>query len=244
VRRISVITIRKAEDRGGADYGWLQANHTFSFARYYNPEHMNFRCLRVMNEDHISPGKGFDTHPHDNMEIITYVLEGALEHKDSMGTGSVIKAGDLQRMSAGSGVTHSEFNHSLDTPVHLYQIWITPSKRDVPPSYDQKSISPEETQDTFLLVAGPHASDLAMQINQDAYIYLASVTAGTKIHVPLERMRFGWLQVLRGTTQLESESLPSETNTLSAGDGAAIEAEGALSVSAVSECSLLLFDLP
>jgi len=169
-----MIQIRKSTERGHANYGWLNTYYTFSFADYNDPKHVHFRALRVMNEDTIAPGRGFGTHPHDNMEIVTYVLEGALEHRDSMGNGEVLKAGEFQRMSAGSGITHSEFNPSSTEPVHLYQIWLFPKTRNVAPSYEQKRFDEAKRLNTLQLVASPDGADGSLTINQDARIYLAS----------------------------------------------------------------------
>src|SRR5437870_2030178 len=190
-----MLEIRKATDRGTADLGWLYSRHTFSFADYYDPDHMGFGPLRVINEDRVSPGQGFGTHGHQDMEIITYVLEGALEHKDSLGTGSIIKAGELQRMSAGTGIRHSEFNPSDSQLVHLYQIWLQPDQRGGKPTYEQRLFGEDEKQGRFRLVASPNGAESSLTIRQDARLYLASLMAGKDTGLPIESGRAAWLQV-------------------------------------------------
>ena len=231
-----MITIRKSDERGGADWGWLQTKHTFSFADYYDPKHMHFRALRVINEDHVAPGKGFGTHPHDNMEIITYVLEGALEHKDSLGTGSVIRPGEVQRMSAGTGIAHSEFNPSRTDPVHLLQIWLLPAKRGLAPSYEQKAFPDSALRNRLGLVAAPGAPDGALDIHQDVRLYAARLDAGARVAHSLAEGRHAWIQVARGVVTLNGEPLE-------AGDGAAVSRETRLGLSANTASELLLFDL-
>jgi redox-sensitive bicupin YhaK (pirin superfamily) len=231
-----MIQVRKARDRGHAHHGWLDTFHTFSFANYQDHNHMRFRSLRVMNEDIVAPGQGFGTHPHQDMEIVTYVLEGALEHKDSMGNGEVLRPGEFQRMSAGTGITHSEFNPSDTEPVHLYQIWLFPERKGIAPSYEQKRFPAEGRQNQLQLVASRNAESGSLLIHQDARIYLSSVDAGQAITHPLPAGRYAWLQVLRGTASLNG--LPLETS-----DGAAISDETQLTIHATSDAELMLFDL-
>jgi redox-sensitive bicupin YhaK (pirin superfamily) len=232
-----MITIRRAEDRGHANHGWLNTYHTFSFASYRDANHVHFRALRVMNEDWVAPGQGFGTHPHDNMEIVTYVLEGALEHRDSMGNGEVLRPGEFQRMSAGTGITHSEFNPSREEPVHLYQIWLFPNKRGIEPSYEQKSFDAAERRNRLRLVASSDAADGSLTINQDARIFLATIDDGAQVHHDLVESRHAWLQVLRGTVLLNEKALK-------AGDGAALSDERRLTIQACNaEAEVMLFDL-
>jgi redox-sensitive bicupin YhaK (pirin superfamily) len=239
-RRIAMMQIRRADDRGAANWGWLDTRHTFSFANYYDPSFMGFRSLRVINEDRVRPGAGFGTHPHRDMEIVTYVLGGALEHADSMGTGSVIRPGEIQRMSAGTGVTHSEWNHSDDEPVHFLQIWLLPAERGLAPSYQQKRFADSERQGTLRLVASPDGADDSLTIHQDARIYATLLAPGERVAHDLAADRYGWIQVARGAVDVAGE-------TLRAGDGAALtggdslELEGAPSEGDVAE--VLLFDL-
>ena len=231
-----MIQLRKAQDRGHANHGWLDSWHTFSFADYHDPKHMGFSVLRVINEDRVSPGEGFPTHPHRDMEIITYVLEGALEHQDSLGTGSVIRPGEVQRMSAGTGIRHSEFNHSKSEPVHFLQIWILPDRQGVKPGYEQKRIEPAELNGQLRLVAAPDGRDGSVAIHQDASIYVAQLNGDEVTHA-LAPGRRAWLQVARGTVQLNG-------TTLHAGDGAGIENETRLTLAANGTAEALLFDLP
>jgi len=231
-----MITVRKASDRGHADHGWLNAWHTFSFASYQDPKHVHFRSLRVMNEDRVQPGKGFGTHPHDNMEIVTYVLEGALEHRDSMGNGEVLRAGEFQRMSAGSGITHSEFNPSETEPVHLYQIWLFPKEKNIEPSYEQKLYPDDEMQDQLRLVASPDARDGALKIATDARVYLSRPRSGATVSLQLEGGRHAWLQVLRGAVTLND-------TPLSTSDGAAVSDETKLEITATEDAEIMLFEL-
>jgi redox-sensitive bicupin YhaK (pirin superfamily) len=231
-----MITIRHAEDRGHANHGWLDTYHTFSFASYHDPNHTRFRALRVMNEDWVAPGQGFGTHPHDNMEIVTYVLEGALEHRDSMGNGEVLRPGEFQRMSAGTGITHSEFNPSADEPVHLYQIWLFPETRNIEPSYEQKSFPASERHNRLRLVASRDAADGSLQIHQDARIYLATIENAAQLNYELADSRHAWLQVLRGNVAMNSHNLK-------AGDGAAVSDERRLAIQATSDAEVMLFDL-
>jgi quercetin 2,3-dioxygenase len=231
-----VIRIRRASERGHFDHGWLETYHTFSFSSYRDREHMGFRSLRVMNEDRVAPGQGFGTHPHHDMEIVTYVLEGALEHKDSMGNGEVLHPGEFQRMSAGTGITHSEFNPSPSEPVHLYQIWLFPEKTGISPSYEQKRFPEEERQNKLRLVASRDAAEGSLMIHQDAKIFLATLDAKKELTHPLEEERHAWLQVLRGKVSLNGEKLD-------ASDGAAISDEPLLSLKAETGAEIMLFDL-
>jgi quercetin 2,3-dioxygenase len=231
-----MIQIRKAAERGRFDHGWLDTCHTFSFGDYYDPNYMGFRSLRVVNDDRVQPGQGFGMHGHRDMEIVTYIVEGALEHKDSMGNGSVIKAGELQRMTAGTGVQHSEFNPSDNQPVHLYQIWLLPARKGLPPSYEELAVAEDDKRDQFRLVASPDGANGSLTIQQDARLYLASLSSGQTITHNLETGRAGWLQAIRGTVNVFGHDL-------SAGDGAAISDEKAIAVAAVSAAEVLLFDL-
>jgi quercetin 2,3-dioxygenase len=231
-----MITIRKADERGHANHGWLDTYHTFSFSSYRDPRHMNFRALRVMNEDFVAPGQGFGTHPHSDMEIVTYVLEGALEHRDSMGNGEVLRPGEFQRMSAGTGITHSEFNPSPDEPVHLYQIWLLPEKRGIEPSYEQKTFDAAERHNRLRLVVSPNAADGSLLIHQDARIFLANLDEQTTVTHELADSRHAWLQVLRGQVSVGGQ-------LLSAGDGAAFSDERYLEIVGDTSAEVMLFDL-
>jgi len=231
-----MIQLRKAQDRGHANHGWLDSWHTFSFADYHDPRHMGFSALRVINEDRVSPGEGFPTHPHRDMEIITYVLEGALEHKDSLGTGSVILPGEIQRMSAGTGIRHSEFNHSQSEPVHFLQIWILPSSQGVKPGYEQKRIDIAELNNNLRLVASPDGRDGSVTIQQDTRLYTARLNNEEVTHA-LAPGRHAWIQVARGAVRING-------TMLQAGDGAGIENEPSLQLAADGSAEVLLFDLP
>ncbi|HEX9778393.1 MAG TPA: pirin family protein [Geopsychrobacteraceae bacterium] len=231
-----MLTIRKAVERGHADHGWLNAYHTFSFANYYDPKHMGFRDLRVINEDRVQAGEGFPTHPHRDMEIITYVLEGALEHKDSMGNGSVIVPGEVQRVSAGTGITHSEFNHSRSELVHLLQIWILPDKEGVKPGYEQRFYPDEEKRGKWRLIASADGRDNSVTIHQDVYLYAALLDSGEKIVHEIAQNRHAWLQVARGQVVVNGQRM-------SQGDGLAVSREERLTVSADIPAEALLFDL-
>jgi quercetin 2,3-dioxygenase len=232
-----MITLRPADQRGQADYGWLHTRYTFSFADYYDPEHVQFRSLRVINEDHVEPGHGFGTHPHRDMEIITYVLEGGLAHKDSMGTGSTIRPGEVQRMSAGTGVLHSEFNHSPSEEVHLLQIWILPERKGIEPSYEQKDFPRGSKLNRLRLVASPEGEEGSVTIHQDARLYASVLEQGKSVRHELNKGRYAWLQVARGEVSLNG-------TTLKAGDGAAVEREAALAITGRAPSSeFLLFDL-
>jgi quercetin 2,3-dioxygenase len=231
-----MLQIRRASERGHFDHGWLDTYHTFSFADYYDPAHMGFASLRVINEDRVAPGQGFGMHGHRDMEIVTLVLEGALEHRDSLGNGSVLKPGELQRMSAGTGIRHSEFNPSADEPVHLYQIWLLPGAKGLTPSWEQKTFSADARRGHFQLVASPDGRDGSLTIHQDAALYLADLPEGTVVTQPLQAGRSAWLQVLRGATTLNGQSL-------SAGDGVGVTAETTLDVRAAFDAQVLVFDL-
>jgi len=231
-----MIQVRKAHDRGHADHGWLNTYHTFSFSSYYDPEHMQFRNLRVMNEDWVHAGKGFGTHPHRDMEIVTYVLEGALEHRDSMGNGEVLRPGEFQRMSAGTGITHSEFNPSADEPVHLYQIWLMPEKKGIAPSYEQKRFPDETLKNQLRLVASQGATEGALLIQTDASVYLSKLDSGRQVVHPVAKGRHAWLQVLRGSVTLNGQPLATS-------DGAAVSEETSLTVQASTDAEIMLFDL-
>jgi redox-sensitive bicupin YhaK (pirin superfamily) len=234
----AMITIRRAADRGHFNHGWLDTFHTFSFADYYDAAHMGFRVLRVINEDRVAPAQGFGTHPHDNMEILTYVLQGALQHKDSMGNGSVIRPGELQRMSAGTGVTHSEFNASEDEPVHLYQIWILPEREGFPPSYEQKEFPADGTDGPVRLVASRDGRDGSLTIHQDASVYLVHLEPGKKLALPFEQGRHAWVQIARGALTLNGRELKTS-------DGAALSGETAIEVATGDQVAeAILFDLP
>ena len=231
-----MLTIRKRDERGHADHGWLDTYHTFSFADYYDPDQMGFRTLRVINEDRVAPGTGFGTHGHKDMEIVTYVLEGALEHKDSMGNGEVLRPGEFQRMSAGTGIRHSEFNPSATEPVHLYQIWLLPRTNGIKPSYEQKFFPEVEKQGKFRLVASPNGAEGSLSIHQDAKVYLSTLDAGQEVKHDLEAGRHAWLQVLRGRVTVNGQ-------TAEAGDGVAVSDEVRLHVAGAAPAEVMLFDL-
>ncbi len=231
-----MITIRKSEERGHFDLGWLDTYHTFSFDQYYDPAHMHFRSLRVINEDRVAPGQGFPTHSHRDMEIITYILSGALEHRDSMGSGSVIRPGDVQRMTAGTGVSHSEFNPSDSEAVHLLQIWILPKADGLPPSYEEKAFAEEERRGTLRLIASDDGREGSVTINQDARVYATLLDAGQIVTHSLPPNRHAWIQLPRGTVRLNGIELKQ-------GDGAALSKESELSINAHDRAELLLFDL-
>lgn len=229
-----MITIRQAEERGHANYGWLDTYHTFSFAQYYDPQQINFRSLRVINEDKVIGGKGFHTHGHQDMEILTYVLAGELEHQDSLGTGSVIRHGEIQRMSAGTGIKHSEFNHSATNLLHLLQIWIIPDQKNLEPSYEQKAI--EFSPHTLQLIASPTGAGNAVKVHQDVNLYAGILPPGQSLTHSLAPRRYGWLQVARGQITLNCVHLQ-------AGDGAAISEETSLAIQSLEDSEILLFDL-
>lgn len=228
----TTIQLRPADERGRTQLSWLDSRHSFSFNEYYDPENMGFRELRVINEDWVAPGKGFGTHPHRDMEILTYVLEGALEHRDSMGSSSVIRPGEVQHMSAGTGVTHSEFNHSPDAPVHLLQIWILPNRKGLKPSYEQKTVG--DLRGGFHLIAG--GDNGAVKIHQDVQLYAARLAPGEQATHKLAPERHAWVQVARGTIKLNGKEMK-------AGDGAAVTGEDAITCKAEEASEVLLFDL-
>jgi quercetin 2,3-dioxygenase len=231
-----MIQIRAGNERGGGDHGWLKSRHSFSFSDYWDPKWMGFRSLRVINEDWVAPNTGFPTHPHRDMEIITYVLEGKLEHKDSLGTGSVILPGDGQRMTAGSGIRHSEFNPSTTDAVHLLQIWILPEKDALRPSYEQKSFPEAEKRGKLRLIASRDAGDGSVKINQDAKLYVSLLKPGEEVAHEFGAGRHGWLQVARGAVEVNGK-------TLAQGDGAAISDEKKVSIKGADDAEVLLFDL-
>ena len=237
-----MIQIRKAEERGHFDHGWLDTFHTFSFAEYHDPAFMGFRSLRVINEDRVAPGAGFPTHSHRDMEIITYVLEGTLEHKDSLGNGAVIRPGDVQRMSAGTGVTHSEYNSSKKDPVHLLQIWILPEKKNLIPGYEQKNISADQKSGKVVLLASPDGAEGSVTVNQDVRLYASvlnkdrSQILGNGHDSTLQPGRHAWIQVARGAITLNGKPM-------NASDGAAVSNETSLELSAKKDSEILWFDL-
>ncbi len=232
-----MITIRKSDDRGVGRHGWLTTRHTFSFANYWDPAHMGFRALRVINEDIVAPGKGFGAHQHENMEIISIVMAGGLAHRDSTGGDGVLRPGEVQRMSAGTGVVHSEFNASDTEPVHFFQIWILPERAGITPGYEQKLFPAEERRGRLRLIAAPGGAEGALEIHQDAWVYASILGEGESVEHPLVDGHGAWIQVARGTVTVNGA-------TLAAGDGAAIEGERFLTiVAAEDEAELLLFDV-
>ena len=232
-----MIEIRKANDRGHFDHGWLNTYHSFSFADYYDPKHMGFKGLRVINEDFVEAGKGFGTHPHRDMEIVTYVLKGALQHRDSMGNTSVIRPGEVQRMSAGTGITHSEFNASKDELVHLLQIWLLPGKKGITPSYEQKAFDPKDLKSRLRLVASPDGRDGSVTIHTDAALYAGMFGKGETGELALAKGRNSWVQVARGKVSVNG-------SVLSAGDGAAMTGETHVRIEGIETSEVLVFDLP
>jgi redox-sensitive bicupin YhaK (pirin superfamily) len=233
-----MIAIRRSEERGHADHGWLNTYHTFSFADYYDPAHMGFRALRVINEDRVQPGRGFGTHGHRDMEIVSYVLEGALQHKDSMGTGSVIRPGDVQRMSAGTGVLHSEFNASRDVPVHFLQIWIMPDRPGHAPGYEQKAFTVDEKRGRLRLIASADGRDGSVTLHQDANLLAGVLEPGVRTAHETRTGRHTWIHVARGSIVVDGQ-------TLSAGDGGAIDTPGTTEITGAGtvESEVLVFDL-
>ena len=230
-----MMNIRRANERGHADHGWLNAYHSFSFAGYYDPAHMGFRSLRVINDDTVAPGAGFGTHPHRDMEIITYILSGQLEHKDSMGNGRVIKPGEVQYMAAGTGVQHSEFNPSADEPVHLLQIWIQPDRKGTKPRYEEKSLA-QLKSGVLNLVASQSGRDNSIAINQDADLFLARLNSGESVAHSVRDQRHVWVHVAEGEVKLNGE-------VLSAGDAASVSEPAELKLTASRPSQVLVFDL-
>lgn len=230
------LTIRKAEERGRANFGWLDSKHSFSFGHYYDPEHMGHGPLRVINDDRVAPGGGFPPHPHSDMEIISYVLEGGLEHKDSLGTGSVIRPGDVQRMSAGTGIRHSEFNASKSEPVHFLQIWIIPEEQGLKPGYEQKAFPADEKRGRLRLIGSNDGRDGSVTIHQDVDLYATLLARGEEVSHEIASGRGGWVQVARGSVTLNGE-------TLQEGDGVAVTASGMLRLQGVADAEVLLFDM-
>jgi len=231
-----MITIRRANERGHADHGWLNSYHTFSFASYHDPQHMGFRSLRVMNEDRVAAGQGFGNHAHRDMEIVSYVLNGELEHKDSLGNGEVLRPGEFQRISAGTGITHSEFNPSAAQPTHFYQIWLLPERKGIDPSYEQKQFDPVGRKNQLQLVASRDAAEGSLLIHQDAKIYLADLTTGNDLNYEIPTGRYVWLQVLGGSVTANGQSL-------STSDAVALSDESTLLLHTDSHAELMLFDL-
>jgi len=232
-----MLTLRRAEERGRANFGWLDSRHSFSFGHYYDPAHMGFGPLRVINDDRVAPGGGFPTHPHADMEIISYVLEGGLEHKDSLGTGSVIRPGDVQRLSAGSGVRHSEFNASKTEPVHFLQIWILPEKKGIEPSYEQKSFPAGEKRAKLRLVGSRDGRDGSVTIHRDVDLYATLLDIDETVTHALNSGRIAWVQVAQGTAQLNGEQLYP-------GDGVAVEDARSIELTGTSsDAEILLFDM-
>ena len=231
-----MITIRRSQERGGGDHGWLKTRHSFSFSDYWDEKWMGFRSLRVINEDFVAPNTGFPTHPHRDMEIITYVLSGELEHKDSLGTGSVIRPGDGQRMTAGRGIRHSEFNPSKTETVHMLQIWITPEKQGLEPSYEQKSFPESEKRGKLRLIASNDGANGSVKINQNAKLFVTLLAPGEEAIHTLESKRYAWLQVAKGEVEINGHKLVQ-------GDGAAVSDEKQLTIKGTQDAEVLLFDL-
>ena len=231
-----MLDIIRSEDRGSADHGWLQAKHTFSFAEYHNPGRVHFGKLRVINEDRIAPGQGFGTHPHQDMEIVTYIIDGAIEHKDSMGNGTVIRAGEIQRMTAGTGVLHSEFNHSQSNELHLLQIWIFPEQKDLEPGYEQTLFSREQKLNQLKLVGSRDGRDGSITIHQDVDLYASILQTGQEVTLGDVADRRIFVQLVSGRVDVNGEQL-------TAGDGAQIREEVAINISAHDDSELLLFNM-
>ena len=230
-----MLNMRTSNERGHADHGWLNSFHTFSFASYHDPKHMGFRSLRVINEDWIAPGQGFGMHPHQNMEIITYVVKGAIAHKDSLGTSEVLRPGEIQRMSAGSGIMHSEFNPSDSEPLHLLQIWIMPERKNITPSYEQKPVR-IGAQNELVLIASPTGAHESVSINQDLNLYAAKLEPGARAEHTIQPGRAAWVQLISGTIEVNG-------SVLTAGDAVAIEDETLARIAVTKKAELLLFDL-
>lgn len=231
-----MITIRRSNERGHFDHGWLNTYHTFSFDQYYDPRYMGFRNLRVINEDFVAPGRGFPKHGHRDMEIITYILEGALKHEDSMGNGSVIRPGDVQRMTAGTGVRHSEQNASAQERVHLLQIWILPHTVGLEPGYEQKAFSEDERRGRLRLIASENSREGSVQVHQDVSLFASVLPAGQEVEHTMDQQRYAWLQVARGAVEVNGESAGQ-------GDGAIAVGESSLRIRAQQDAEVLLFDL-
>jgi redox-sensitive bicupin YhaK (pirin superfamily) len=231
-----MITLRDRMTRGRTNTGWLDSRHSFSFGSYHDPKQMGFRSLRVINEDRVIPGAGFPAHGHKDMEILSYVLEGGLRHKDNLGNGSIIAPGEVQRMSAGTGITHSEYNASADQAVHFLQIWVIPSARGIPPGYEQKMLGKGDKRGLLELAAGPEGSGAAVAIHQDARMYVARLDAGAEVSYDLAAGRGAWLQAVRGAVALNGAEMKE-------GDGAAIESETHFGIAGISAAEVLLFDL-
>lgn len=231
-----MLTIRHSHQRGHFDHGWLNTYHTFSFDQYYDPRYMGFRSLRVINEDFVAAGRGFPQHGHRDMEIITYILEGALKHEDSMGNGSVIRPGDVQRMTAGTGVRHSEQNASTEDRVHLLQIWIIPNADNLEPGYEQKAFSVEERKNQLRLIASSDGRDGSVSMNQDASLFASILDEGKSVEHRMSQSRYGWLQVARGVVAVDGERAEQ-------GDGVVVVAESELAIQSIEPAEILLFDL-
>ena len=232
-----MLAIRKADDRGQANHGWLNSYHTFSFGGYYDPQHMGVSNLRVINDDTVAPGGGFSTHGHNDMEIISYVLEGALEHKDSMGNGSVIRPGDVQRMSAGTGVTHSEYNHSASEPVHFLQIWLQPNEMGVEPGYDQRHFPIGDRRGRWVLLVSPDGRDGSIATHQDALMFGSLLASGENLEYRFDADRQGYLHLARGRLRVGNI-------TLNQGDGLTVQMQEMLELEGIEDAEVLLFDLP
>ena len=231
-----MITVRRSADRGHADHGWLDSYHTFSFAGYHDPAHMGFRALRVINEDRVAPGEGFGEHAHRDMEIVSYVLEGQLQHRDSLGNGSILASGDFQRITAGSGVRHSEFNPSKTEPVHFYQIWLLPNARSLTPGYEERKFTPDQKYNRLRLVASPDGRDDSLTIHQDADVLLGNLDAGTTVSHSLKPGRHAWVQVMRGSVRVGDVVLQTS-------DAAAVSDVDGLTLTAEEQAEVMVFDL-
>ncbi len=236
-----MMTLRRSAERGAADHGWLKSHHSFSFADYYDPSHMGFGPLRVINEDYIAGGGGFGAHPHRDMEIITYVVSGSLAHKDSMGNEAVILPGEVQRMTAGTGVVHSEYNEKKDESVHLLQIWIQPDRTALTPGYEQKSFKTDLNSKLLVLVASPNAEEGSVTIHQDAKLYVSRLPSGETVELNLMPGRRAWLQLVKGRILLKGQT---STTELAAGDAVAVTSETLLRMTAHESSEALIFDLP
>jgi len=231
-----MISVRKSRERGHFDHGWLNTYHTFSFDQYYDPRYMGFRTLRVINEDFVAPGRGFPTHGHRDMEIVTYILEGALQHQDSIGNGSVIRPGDVQRMTAGTGVRHSEQNASGTERVHLLQIWILPNAENLTPGYEQKAFTEAERRDRLRLIASGDGRDDSVRLNQDVGLFASILDGDQAVEHTMDPARYAWIQVARGSISVNGENAEQ-------GDGVVVVAEPELTIQAQQPSEILLFDL-